>query len=140
MVASLLVVPGQYRSDGGVRPLLRLYERLAPFSAAFHRPETVFLVSGYPLEVHDYVGRNYFTSPLIDFDYSLLVKAPPDCPLRSFLDQQGINLVYIDEPLWKRLSANPIDQPFVSSPESVGWKILAARDTVAGRWMLLQKK
>jgi hypothetical protein len=140
MVLLLVVVPNHYPSEAGPRPLLALYERLAPYSAAFHRPDTVFLVSGYPLEVHGYVGRNYFTSPLIDFDYAILAKAPAGQPFVSFLEQHGINLVYIDEQLWKRLSANPTDQAFLASPESAGWKGLVTRETGAGRWMLLQRK
>jgi len=140
VVLLLVVVPHHYPSEGGPRPLLALYERLAPFSAAFHRPDTVFLVSGYPLEVHGYVGRNYFTSPLIDLDYAVLAKAPAGQPFVSFLEQHGINLVYIDEPLWKRLSANPTDRSFLSSPESAGWKVLVTRESGDGRWMLLQKK
>jgi hypothetical protein len=134
-----LVVPHHYPTEAGPRPLLVLYERLAPFSAAFHRPDTIFLVSGYPLEVHGYVGRNYFTSPLIDFDYAVLAGEGAGQPFVSFLEQHGINLVYIDEPLWNRLSVNPTDRSFLSSPESAGWKVLVSRETGAGHWMLLQK-
>ncbi len=140
MVALLLLVPDHYRADGGGRPLLTLYERLAPFAAIFNRPDTVFLVSGYPIEVHDYVGHNYFTSPLIDFDYTILDKAPADRPLPSFLDQLGVNLIYVDETLWQKLSANPVHRPFLASPESAGWKVLGFQDTETGKWMLLQKQ
>ncbi len=140
MALLLLIVPHHYPAKAGPRPLLSLYQRLEPFSAVFHRPETVFLVSGYPLEIHDYVGRNYFTSPLIDFDYSILAKAPAGRPFASFLDQQGINLLYVDEGLWKRLSANPVDRSFLLSPDSAGWTTLAFEETPTGPWMLLQKK
>lgn len=139
MVASLLVVPGQYRSDGGVRPLLRLYDRLAPFGAAFNRPDSVFLVSGYPIEIHDYVGHNYFTSPLVDFDYTILDKAPTDRSLPLFLDQLGVNLLYVDEQLWKKLDANPVHRQFLAAPESAGWKIVTHQSTENGEWMLLQR-
>jgi hypothetical protein len=56
------------------------------------------------------------------------------------LDQQGVNLFYVDESLWQKLSANPTHREFLTSPESAGWKILTAQDTAAGRWMLLQKR
>ncbi len=140
MVALLLVVPQHYRSDGSARPLLALYGRLAPFEAIFNRPDTIFLVSGYPLEIHEYVGHNYFTSPLVNLDYTILGGAPADRPLPLFLDQQGVNLFYIDEPLWQTLSANPAHRAFLTSPESAGWIILAGQDTEAGRWMLLRKR
>ena len=140
MVILLLVVPPHYRSDGSARPLLALYERLAPFEAVFNRPDTLFMARGYLIEIHDYVGHNYFTSPLINLDYTILDGAPADRPLPSFLDQHGVNLFYVDESLWKKLSANLAHRAFLTSPESAGWKILASQDTEAGRWMLLQKR
>jgi hypothetical protein len=140
MLLLLLVVPHHYPSEASARPLLTLYERLSPFSDAFHSPDTIFLVSGFPLEVHGYVGRNYFTTPLIDFDYAILASAGAGQPFISFLEQHGINLVYIDEPLWNGLSANPTDRSFLSSPEAAGWKVLTSRETSAGHWALLQKK
>jgi hypothetical protein len=140
MVTVLLVVPPHYRSDGSARPLLALYGRLAPFEAIFNRPDTVFLVSGYPIEIHEYVGHNYFTSPLVNLDYTILDGAPADRPLPPFLDQHGVNLFYVDESLWQKLSANPTHRAFLTSPESAGWKILAGQDTAAGPWMLLQKR
>ena len=140
MVTLLLVVPQHYGSDGSARPLRALYGRLAPFEAVFNHPDTVFLVSGYPLEIHEYVGHNYFTSPLVNFDYTMLDGAPADRPLPLFLDQRGVNLFYVDESLWQKLSANPAHRAFLASPESAGWKILAGQETEAGRWMLLQKR
>jgi hypothetical protein len=140
MVTVLLVVPQHYRSAGSARPLLALYGRLAPFEAVFNRPDTVFLVSEYPLEIHGYVGHNYLTSPLINLDYTILDGAPAERPLPSFLDQHGVNLFYVDESLWQKLSANPTQRAFLTAPESAGWKILAGQDTEAGRWMLLQKR
>jgi hypothetical protein len=140
MIALVLAVPSHYQDTPGPRPLRTLYDRLAPFSAVFHRGDTVFMVSGYPLEVHDYVGHNYFTSPLVHFTYAILDAAPPDRPLPSVLDERGINLVYIDEALWRRLEASPVHRPFLTSPESFGWTILAARDTPAGSWRLLGRR
>jgi len=140
MVTLLLVVRQHYRSDGSARPLLALYRRLAPFEAIFNRPDSVFLARAYLIEIHDYVGHNYFTSPLVNFDYRILDKAPADRRLPPFLDQQGVNLFYVGEPLWQKLSANLTHRAFLTSPESAGSKILAGRDTEAGRWMLLQKR
>jgi hypothetical protein len=140
MVTVLLVVPPHYPSDGSARPLLALYRRLAPFEAIFNRPDTVFVVSGYPLEIHEYVGHNYFTSPLVNLDYTILDGAPADRPLPLFLDQHGVTLVYADERLWQKLSANPTHRAFLTSPESAGWKILGGQGAEAGRWMLLHKR
>jgi hypothetical protein len=140
MVTVLLVVPQHYPSEGSARPLLALYRRLAPFEAVFNRPDTVFLVSRNPLEIHGYVGHNYFTSPLLNFDYTILDGAAADRPLPLFLDQRGITLFYVDEGLWQKLSANPTHRAFLTAPESAGWKILAGQPAGAGRWMLLRKE
>ena len=141
MVASLLVAPAHYyRSDDGARPLLELYRRLAPFAAIFNRPDGVVLVSAYPIEIHDYVGHNYFTSPLLNADYTLLDSGPADRPLGAFLDAQGITLFYVDEALRQALAANPLHRSFLTSPESAGWKIVGGQDTSAGAWLLLGKR
>src|SRR5262249_37613149 len=59
MILALLVVPGHYRRENVGRPLLALYERLAPFATSFHRGDSIFLVHSYVIEIHDYVGHNY---------------------------------------------------------------------------------
>jgi len=141
MAALLIGVPAHYVDAGdGARPLLALYERLAPFSAVFNRADTVFLVSAHPIEIHDYVGHNYFTSPLIDLDYTALDRPGMDRALPSSLDQLGVNLVYVDEALWRRWSADPAARSFVSSPGEAGWKVIGLQDTATGRWMLLQRQ
>lgn len=140
MVASLALVPSHYRDEDGARPLLTLYRRLAPFEAVFNRPETLFVVSAYPIEVHDYVGHNYFTSPLVNADYAILDKAPADLSLQSFLEERGINLFYVDEERRRKLSADPAHRSFLTSPESAGWKVLGGHGTASGAWMLLQKQ
>ena len=137
-VALLMVVP-PYR-DGRDRPLLTLYERLAPFGAIFHHPDSVFVVSSHPIEIHDYVGHNYFTSPLLHFDYTWLEGTVADRPLPPSLDRLGVNLVYIDEALWGRLWANPVHRPFLTSPESAGWRLLRSQNVEGGKWMLMQKR
>lgn len=140
MVASLVVVPAYYRSQGGERPLLALYRRLAPFEAAFNRPDSLFLVSAYPIEIHDYVGHNYFTSPLINADYTILDEAPADRPLESLLDERGVNLVYLDEPRRHALLANPRQRSFLTSPESAGWRVVGGGGSATGTWELLERR
>ena len=139
MFVLLVGAPNRYHSYSGPRPLLALYERLAPLAAIFNRPDSVFLVSAYPMEIHAYVGHNYFTNPFANLDYTILDQAPVDRPLPSFLDRQGVNLFYVDETLWRRLDANPVYQPFLRSPESAGWGILIYQNGPNGRWMLLRK-
>ena len=77
---------------------------------------------------------------LVNLDYTILDGAPADRPLPPFLDQQGVNLFYVDESLWQKLSASPAHRALLTSPESAGWKILGGQVSEAGRWMLLQKR
>jgi hypothetical protein len=140
IVVIIVVAPNRYHSYGGPRPLLTLYERLAPFEAVFHRPDSVFLVSGYPMEIHGYVGHNHFTNPFVNLDYSVLARSPADAPLPSVLDGLGVNLFYIDETLWRRLEASPAHRPFLEAPERSGWTVLGYQRIDGGRWMLLQKR
>src|SRR5262245_28322412 len=139
MIAVLFAVPTHYRMAASGRPLLALYERLAPFGDAFNRSDSVSLVSGYRLEVHEYVGHNYFTSPLVSYDYSLLEALPAGQSLPQLLDREGINLFYVDEALWQKLSENPLHRSFLTSPASDGWRTIASELGPRGTWMLLQK-
>jgi hypothetical protein len=139
MLALLLVVPGHFRANPEGRPLLTLYERLAPFGAVFGRPDSVFLVSAYPLEIHGYVGHNAFTSALVNFDYSILAGTSLDRPLPSLLEREGITVFYIDEALWHRLWANPVHRQFLASPESAGWTTVARERTEHAGWALLKR-
>jgi hypothetical protein len=140
MVVSLVLAPSHYHSYGGGRPLLTQYERLAPFQTVFGRPDSVFLVNRYPIEVYGYVAHDYLADPYRNRDYRVLEDVSDSMPLAGVLEREGITLFYVDEELYRKLDAAPASRPFVRSPESAGWRTLISQTTEAGTWMLLQKK
>jgi hypothetical protein len=139
VAALLFIVPSIYEISTGSRPLLKMYERLAPFSEEFSRSNTKFLVSRSTLAIHGYVAHTIFTNPFVHLDYSILDAAPEGERIDLFLARQGVNVFYIDEAMWERMTKNPLYQPFLRSPAMFGWKILAYQNSGDTRWMLVQK-
>jgi hypothetical protein len=135
-VAVLVVWPGYYDLIGDrahPRELLETYQRLRPFSDLIADPHTRFLKGDYNAAVAAYLGHR----PDGVLDYSLLDERDPFFPLARFLDQRGVNLVYVDESLLETLESS-LD-PLASAPETHGWRVLAADDTAGARWRLLRR-
>ena len=133
-MCALAVWPGYYLigDHARSRDLLDTYRRLRPFSALIADARTQFLKGEYNVAVAAYVGHRADGV----LDYSLLDQRDPSVPLADFLDQQGINLVYLDETLLTSLE--DANDPLADAPASVGWRVLAADDTDGARWRLLQ--
>ena len=55
----ILVVPGRYDNVRGGRPLLELYEEMAPF-----RIEPEDAEGPYSMEIRGYIAHNLFDNPL----------------------------------------------------------------------------
>jgi hypothetical protein len=139
MIVLPLSLPSIYDRYARERPILEIYERLAPFGEEFNRPNTKFLVTSYTAAMHGYVTHNMLTNPYINLDYSIFDRAPTDMPIDIFLAQQGVNMFYIDEKMWQRMETNPIYQPFLHSPETFGWQVLTYTNSGSNKWMLVQK-
>jgi hypothetical protein len=135
------VPPNRYRTfyRRGERPLLALYERLAPFQEVFRRPTTRFLASEHAWELYDYIGRDFRCDSLTNFDYSILSGAPGSVPFPEFLARHGITLLYVNESLWRRLETETLQRPFITSPQTAGWRIIGMGRLEGDRWMLLEK-
>jgi hypothetical protein len=134
---ALAVWPGYYMLGDHARPrdLLETYERLRPYADLIADPASQFLKGDYNAAVGAYLGQRADGV----FDYSLLDQRDPSVPLVRFLDQHGITLVYLDEPLLARLEADEAHpEPLLEAPESVGWRLVAGDDTPEARWRLLQ--
>jgi hypothetical protein len=136
LVCALALWPGYYAIGDHARPrdLLDTYQRLRPFSAVIADPNTRFLKGDYNTAVASYLGHRADGV----LDYSVLDERDPFYPLAPFLAQRGINLLYLDEPLLETLEATR--DPIADSPERLGWHALAADDTPAARWRLLERE
>ncbi|HWW96022.1 MAG TPA: hypothetical protein VN375_21835 [Vicinamibacteria bacterium] len=141
MVTLVLLAPNRYRGSyrPGERPLLALYERLAPFAEVFRRPATRFLVSERIMELNGYLVRDFLRDPALNFDYSILSEALGSAPLPGVLADHGVTLLYVNENLWRRLETDGLQRPFITSPESAGWRVVGMGGLEGDRWMLLDK-
>jgi hypothetical protein len=54
------------------------------------------------------------------------------------VNQQNVNLFYVDANLLQKLESNPRSQEFLTDPGSMGWKLTAMEDS-GDRWLLFQK-
>ena len=137
MLAFLIIAPNYYANPKHISPrhLLDIYRRLTPFQGVIAKPDTVFLKGEFALEMYGYFA--HLQSRVID--YGILEQLAEDTPLDVFLSERRINLFYVDKTLWSRLQSNPLHQRFLTSPESVGWRLIGLQDSGSGKWMLFQK-
>jgi hypothetical protein len=135
------LAPNRYRTSyrPGERPLLALYERLAPFAEVFRRPTTRFLVSERVMELNGYLVRDFLRDPAVHFDYSILSGAQEPAPFPDVLARHGVTLVYVNESLWRRLETDTLQRPFLITPESAGWRVAGMGRLEGDRWMVLEK-
>jgi hypothetical protein len=140
MLALIAAVPSYYTLERIPQRRLRdIYERLKPSEALLAKPKTVILLSLFAVDMPNYVVHDERKVPAYIYDYQILFARPADMPLTAFLDQHGINLLYVDDSLWTSLDKQRSDRQFLSSPDSFGWQRVAMQ-TNGDRWMLLQRK
>jgi hypothetical protein len=141
MVALVCLAPNRYRTFYrlGERPLLALYERLAPFAEVFRRPTSRFLVSERVMELNGYLVRDFLRDPAVNFDYSILSGPQEPAPFPDVLARHGVTLLYVNESLWRRLETDTLQRPFLTSPDSAGWRVVGLGRLEGDRWMLLEK-
>jgi hypothetical protein len=163
LITTIILIPSYYPliNKANSRPLLELYDELAPHKKLITAPGVRFLVNRFAFELQSYLEATA-GQPFVW--YQLVEQAPPmpaltdykniagismvefpknengwSMPINEYLDRIGINLIYVDNNLWTSLDNQKINQNFVRMPESVGWKILAFQNAGSNRWMLLQK-
>lgn len=164
LVALIVLIPSYYPliNRAKSRPLLELYQELAPYRKVITGSGVTFMVDGFPFELQSYLaatkGKPFRWYQLVEeapstmpglADYSKIAGFSMlqfskntngwSMPINEYLDKIGINLIYVDHNLWTTLDNQRINQKFVRMPESAGWKIIAGQNTGLSRWMLLQK-
>ena len=163
LAALIIFVPSYYPviNRGKARPLLELYEELAPYKEVINTPDIIFAMNGFSFDIQSYLVptkiKPIVTYQLVDqmksltpvlTDYSKMgvsvLQFPRNenawnMPINQYLDRIGVNLIYVDSNLWTILENQKINRKFVTMPESVGWQIIARQDTVSGKWMLLRR-
>jgi hypothetical protein len=137
LIGLLLVAPNHYCEWGRIRPriLLENYRWLVPFQDVIADVRTVFLKGDWYLEVPNYVGLGASQG----LPYEVLQYRPAGMPFAGWLDQRGINLLFVDASLEQMLRADGTAQAFLRSPESARWKVIGRQEHGRNRWTLLQK-
>jgi hypothetical protein len=97
------------------------------------------LVSERVMELNGYLVRDFLRDPAVNFDYSILSDARGSGAFPDVLARQGVTLLYVNESLWRRLETDTLQRPFVTSPESAGWRVAGMGRLEGDRWMLLEK-
>lgn len=164
VIVLFIPIPSYYAyvNKAKSRPLLELYQRIAPLKEVINDPDVTFLVNSFPFELQSYLvatkAKPFVWYQLVDqmpstmpsfAEYSKaarvsMLKFPKSAngwnmPVNEYLDHVGINLIYLDSNLWTILDNQKINRKFIRTPESVGWKIIAYQNINSNKWMLLQK-
>lgn len=139
MVLSLFFLPNYYSNPKHIRPrqLHDIYQRLAPFMQIVNKGETVLLGSEAG-QVCNYFG--YGQCQGIEY-HTLLSHLSEQSPL-NFLDEEGVNLIYMDETLKSiLLQLNPsAAKQFFNQPADFGWKLVAGQEENNSQWMIFARQ
>jgi hypothetical protein len=125
-----------WRPDG-VKPCLDTVRRLEPYKSSIARDGTRFLKGDWGIEVWGYVGYGKGES----IGYELLSEQPAGVPLDAFLEQRGINLVYLDQRRLDQLDADRSDSAAAAMlPNWTNWNLLGCGNVPGDCWRLYELK
>ena len=124
-----------YRDPRGYRgrQVMGIYERLAPYSAAFAPPGVRVLGTGWLASVCNYLGNE--ECRVLDYP-TFMAQKPADVSLVDWLVSENINLFYADEPILD----DPAVQEFLQNSVADGWDTLVSVQTDTANWRLLQRR
>jgi hypothetical protein len=138
VIALLLAVPPFYRPRPGQdRPLYTDYEILRPFRPLLADRRNVFVIGDFAGELRNYLRLG--NVPVATFDYQLLSRWSGRRPLQQFLDDEGVNLIFLQPRMLKSLAENPYARPMLTVPETVGWQRVGAGIHGDSAWLLLAR-
>ncbi len=112
------------------RPLLRAYERLAPFAKTLERAGSVLVSPGYGGELCNYVGKGGCVG--LNY-YDLRAEAASGNAWPKILSGHSATLVYLDE----AVLAEPSGQRLASEAISASWQVLVRFNGGGQNWILL---
>lgn len=124
-----------YLNPGGNpgRPLLFHYQRLSPYDALLAGPNVRVLGTGWISNLCLYNGSSACTP----VDYSAFAaQEPENASLADWLNEQNINIFYVDEGIIADASATE----FLENSNNLGWDTLVSVDTETEHWRLLRRR
>lgn len=115
-------------------PLTEAIHRLQVYEPLMARPEVRFLGGEYSFELLTYLGHHPQKHA---FRYDLLGRRDAAMPLDTFLEQQGINLFYVDNDLLSQLEDDKTGYAKAFfTPGPARWKLIGSGDVPYRRWRL----
>ena len=134
----ILVVPPFYVSDQSGRPLYTNYERLRPYAALMMNANNRILLGDYAGELRNYLLLG--GTKIDTFDYDVLHHRAREQSLPRFLDEERINIFFVQPRIMDELRSQPSAREFLESPEKFGWEKVAPSWRGARQWMLLNRR
>lgn len=140
MIMLIVLTPMYYAQSEQSQPrsLLTLYQRLAPFEELIAKSGAVLVVDQYAQDIYGYIVHNATIDTTKVIDYSIFSQVK-NASFSDALARNHVNLLYINEKLWLKMQASTTERAFISSPNQLGWDIVALQKNTQGTWMLLQK-
>lgn len=137
MLLVLTATPNYYVKSE--RRLLDFYRRFTPFQDIMAKSDTLFLTREYNFELCAYLRRSEKCESLTYTNDDFFSEMSVNMPIEVLLDGLNVNLFYVDQNLLSKFEVDPRAQTFLTSPNSVGWQLIAMENRVNSRWMLFQK-
>ena len=137
IVFMIAFIPPYYPNHDNGRPLFDLYKRLIPFKEKICDPDARIVVNRYPREIQNYSCHTPDYSRIIT--YSVFRKQLRAIPLYNLLEENKIDMIYIDKKLGTLLKNSKLQKAFLESPQSFGWDTLTW-DQNNNHWMILSRQ
>jgi hypothetical protein len=140
MIACCFLVKPYYgppRDGQPAFPCRTAVKRMLPFKPLIAREGARVLLGDWAGFIALYVGKWRCQA----FDYRFLTGWRREVPLETFLAENKIDLVYLDENLLRTLEAekSPAAHSFLAPCGPSGWELVGSGDTPGARWRLFRR-
>lgn len=133
MIGLLFFTPTYY--SAGNRPLLTLYNKLAPSAEFIGYPRTGIVSIGYGGELCRYFTKNSNVG-CVGYTYQVFDGLTEEDSVSELFNRQSVPVValFIEENFLAKYGVRPSVQRFLAHPEQEGWKLVSLQNSSAGRW------
>jgi hypothetical protein len=140
MIGLLWIVPTYVARTAAPprQPVLSLIQRMSPYADLLQSRETVLVQGPYSWEIRAYVGKGLCWA----HDYLVLTRDwPVGTPLERFLEEGGVNALYLDDSILDWLErGRPTDAvAFLQEEPPAGWRLLGHGNSPGDRWRMYHR-
>lgn len=138
-IVLLVAIPPYYKERRSTRPLYTNYQRLLPFADLMRGRAGKILIGDYAGELENYLLLR--RPGMRTFDYSILSSwERQHQPLHQYLNQQNIDVVFIQPRILNELRTLSQARELLDRPEAFGWRKLGPANPQDRDWLLLQRE